>query len=168
MVGSGNKLARDISKGFFIVLPLFICNALTLCRTKLSLLFARGPLTDDVRSSLVGSGADGGEAIETDLVNDAAFGARSTTLGLVVAVEIARLGALVGGAGIGILGGPCTVGERPPTGRGEAGKLIRNTDPDLIRVDNRSAGETSETVDPSFNPVPLGVETSTPLGNTLR
>lgn len=146
---------------------LFICSALTLCRTKLSLLFARGPLTDDVRSSLVGSGADGGEAIETDLVNGAAFGARSTTLGLVVA-EIVRLGALVGGAGIGILGGACTVGERPPTGRGEAGKLIRNTDPDLIRVDNRGAGETSETVDPSFNPVPLGVETSTPLGNTLR
>lgn len=135
----------------------------------LSLLFARGPLTDDVRSSLVGSGADGGEAIETDLVNDAAFGAaRSTILGLVVAVEIACLGALVGGAGRGLLGGPCTVGERPPTGRGEGGRLIRNTDPDLIRDDNRGAGETSETVDRSFNPVPLGVETSTPLGNTLR
>jgi len=147
----------------------FICKALTLCRTRLSLLFARGPLTDDVRSSFVGSrAADGGEATETDRVNDAPFGAtRSTTLCLVV-VEIARFGVSVGAAGIGIVGGGArAVGERPPTGRGEGGKLFRKTDPDLRRVATRE-GEAVETGEGSFRLVPLGVETSTPLGNTVR
>jgi len=97
-----------------IVGSVFICKALTLCRTRLSLLFARGPLTDDVRSSLEGSGAaDGREAIETDLVNDPALGgvARSTTLGLgivetgLIGVEIVRRGISVGTSGIGTFGG---------------------------------------------------------------
>lgn len=94
---------------------MFICKALTLCRTRLSLLFARGPLTEAVRSSLDGSGAgDGREAIDTDLVNDAALGgvARSTTGGLaivergLIGVEMVRRGVSVGASGIGgMLGG---------------------------------------------------------------
>jgi hypothetical protein len=135
----------------------------------------RGPLTDDARSSLLGSGIeeDGDDAIETDRVNDAPFNAtRSATLGLVV-VDTVRLGASVGAGGMGKVGsaGAARMGERPPTGLGEGGKLWRNTDPDRRRVVGREGvtvdGGRTGGADVYFTSVPLGVET-TPLENTLR
>lgn len=142
--------------------------ALTRCMTTLSRLrggTARGPFTDEARSRFVVCATDDGEAIDTDRVNSVPLCAtRSTTLCLVV--EIVRRGASVGGAGMGIVGGGRTVGDRAPTGRGEGGRLIRKTDPDLNRVDR---GGVVVRAGAFFKaPVPLGVERSTPLGNTAR
>jgi len=164
----------------------FICRARTLCRTILSRFrggIARGPVRVGAVSGTGGRGA----AMDTDRDNGAPF----DTAGLVVVETARRSGSagngagtafLTGGSGSSVAGGVVAaareVGDRPPTGRGDGGKLIR-TEPDLSRVGTRDEGDAvvdgggvdvvvdAATVT-SLKPVPLGVETSTPLGYTLR
>lgn len=163
----------------------FICKARTLCRTILARFrggIARGPVRDGVVS-----GTDvGGGAMDTDRDNDTPFGGAG-----LVAVETARRsgsvgnpagtallrGGSTGGSGRSVAGGVVdgarVVGDRPPTGRGDGGKLIRKTEPDRRRVGTLDGGGGVDVVVDaatvtSLKPVPLGVETSTPLGYTLR
>nr|GAT59453.1 predicted protein [Mycena chlorophos] len=163
--------------------PSCIWNALTRCKTRLSRFrgMGLGPFVDADRSSDVGAGVgpDLGKTIEVerardDAVDDVLGGVRSTILCRAMLRGVASVG---GDAGIvaGAEGRMMDAG-RPPTGRGEGGKLLRITDPDrsrdIGRGDEDGAATASATTPSAIMGsttmglgVPLGVKTS-PSGKT--